>query len=297
MLRAYVKAPGVLSRAMHRTAAALERYAPPEVDIVYTPLAADMEVLHTIGYADLVQEVERVRADGHRYAVMQYCLASAGAPDMLSWLPLWENSVGVWSYYDLVAHLIDAGVNAPTGGWMYHAPLGVDSDVFHRVPSMAQYTILTSGYVPEAEGVLECLDAVTQTGGRMFHLGPEDSRYPDNVDQLLGIGDEELARRYSASRFVSGLRRIEGFELPAAEGVVCGARPVMFDLPCYRAWYQDLAEYVPEGTHDEVTAALVDLFQQPPNPVTADEMEQARERFNWETLAAGFWAQVLEATA
>jgi hypothetical protein len=280
---------------MHRTAAALERYAPPEVDIVYTPLGADVEVLHTIGYQDLVQETERVKADGHRYAVMQYCLTSAGAPDMLSWLPLWENSVGVWSYYDLVGELIEAGVNAPTGGWMYHAPLGVDSEVFHRVPSMAEYTILTSGYVPEAEAVLECLDATTKVGGRMFHLGPEDGRFGDNVDQLLGIGDGELARRYSASRFVSGMRRIEGFELPAAEGLVCGARPVMFDLPCYRAWYEPFAERVPEAAHEDLVEALVDLFQQPPNPVTADEMAQARERFNWETLVAGFWATVLEA--
>ncbi len=295
-MRAYVKCPASMSQAMYRTVAALEKFAPPEVDVCYSYPGIDLEVLHIIGYQDLVDEVARCRREGHRYAVMQYCLASAGAPDPMAWLPLWEGAVAVWSYYDLPQYLIGTGeVAAPVGGWMYHAPLGVDTDDIYRVPATQAFTILTSGYVPAAEAVLAAMEAAALVDGTVCHLGPPQDEYGDHVHQVHGIGDAHLARCYSASRFVSGLRRIEGFEMVAAEGLVCGARPVCFDRDHYRQWYGSWAEYVPEVPDADLVGHLVELFQSPPRPVTPEEIEDATARFNWETLVSGFWTQVLEA--
>ncbi len=295
-MRAYVKAPVVLSQAMHRTAAALDKWAPSEVDICFSTLGIDVEVLHIIGFQDLVDEVARCKQEGHRYAVMQYCLKSAGAPDPMAWLPLWEGAVAVWSYYDLTQYLIATGeVAAPVGGWIYHAPLGVDTDEIHRVPAAQAFTIMTSGYVPEAEGVLAAMEAAALVDGTVCHLGPPQAAYEDHVHQVHGIGDAHLARCYSASQYVSGLRRIEGFEMVAAEGLVCGARPVCFDRDHYRQWYGEWAEYVPEVPDAELVPHLVELFQSQLRPVTPEEIEDATARFNWETLVSGFWAQVLEA--
>jgi glycosyltransferase involved in cell wall biosynthesis len=51
-----------------------------------------------------------------------------------------------------------------------------------------------------------------------------------------------------------------------------------------------MAEFIPEGTFEEVTDALVRVFQQPYRPVTESEIASARILFNWQGIAGGFWA-------
>ena len=92
---------------------------------------------------------------------------------------------------------------------------------------------------------------------------------------------------------MSGLRRIEGFELPAAEGLLCGARPIMFDRPHYRDWFNKWAIFIPEGNREEVLQSLIDVFQQEYRPVTLEEIAEARQLFDWQSIINGFWRYII----
>lgn len=101
--------------------------------------------------------------------------------------------------------------------------------------------------------------------------------------------DKELAPYYSTSQYVSGLRRTEGFELPAVEGLFCGARPILFDTPNYRQWYEPFGIFIYEGSRQEVIEQLINIFQGPYQPVTEEEIAVAQGRFDWQRIIGGFW--------
>ena len=100
-----------------------------------------------------------------------------------------------------------------------------------------------------------------------------------------------MAGYYRSCDFGSGLHRIEGFEFPVLEGLLCGARPICFDLPCYRAWFDGLAEFIPEDLN--VVENLVKLFIKGPRPVTEKEKAIVKKRFNWQKICKGFWSKAL----
>lgn len=304
-----------LSGAMKRVADALGSYRPTGTDI--TPLEddADLVVLHSIGFPETYEAVRRIRDRGGRYSIMQYCLRSTQNPDATDWLDIWRGAESVWSYYDLDAALVDDGYDEPVCPWcgeelphvgqgtgsidfprcFYFAPLGADPAIFSPSISLGErYAILTSGYVAESESIEECYDAAERVGRRVFHLGPRLACHGSKADGGFGITDEDLARRYSGSDYVSGLRRCEGFEMPAAEGLLCGARPLLFDRPHYRRWFEPWGVFVPETDPPELTDAIEEVLRREPVPVTPEEIEAATERFDWKRLVTEFWKRTLE---
>jgi hypothetical protein len=110
---------------------------------------------------------------------------------------------------------------------------------------------------------------------------------------LHGIDDATLARVYSECHFVSGLRRVEGFELPAAEGLLCGARPIFFDGPHYRAWFDTFAEFIPEAASTTWSRRSRRFSGTGARPVTDAERADAARRFDWREIARGFWDRIL----
>jgi D-inositol-3-phosphate glycosyltransferase len=280
-----------MSRAMDRVTQALKLYAPKGTKIADKRENAEMELLHVIGYADTKAYIEKLKAEGKKYGIIQYCLRTSGAPATEQWMDLWRDAEIVWSYYDLPEIMAEEHqfIGGSALSKFYISPLGVDNEVFRPWPTAKKFAICTHGYVPEAEGVLEAMEAARQTGHRVFHLGPPDAAFGAHVHQLLGINDKVLAQQYSLCHYVAGLRRGEGFELPAAEGLLCGARPVMFDRPHYRKWFNGLAEFIPEGSPETVTKALVELFGREAPVITDAEVEVAKGRFDWEKIIGGFW--------
>jgi hypothetical protein len=290
-----VDVPPTFSKAMHRVAAALKRGAP--VGVRFTSEAdADLVVLHVIG-EEAKTQVEQLRAKGQRVLLIQYCLRSTQHPSTAWWLPVWQQCDVVWSYYDLNQAAFD-------DGWLgvsqtledhdvcfVHRPLGVDS-AFVLWPNVVRSDlVLTSGYVAESESVGEVCRAARMASGRVHHLGPK-LQLPGQVQYHTGISDGALAHLLSSVQWVSGLRRCEGFELPAAEGLLCGARPILFDRPHYRSWFHDLAEFIPEDEPDRVTASLLRVFRAAPRPVSAVERDEAARRFHWPTITADVWRKV-----
>jgi hypothetical protein len=288
MLKVYVDPPFGLSRAMTRVSTALKRYAPQDVEICVVPKQADLLVLHIIGWTGLEELLEQAVKNGQKFVIIQYCLKSTERPAADDWLSIWRQAELVWSYYDL-----QLGCSPDFN--FYLSPLGVDQSVFQRSekPFIRTRSILTSGYVAESEGIREAEVATAFLGRTMYHLGPDLSFAP-HVRVLHGIDDPTLAYLYNTSEYVAGLRRCEGFELPAAEGLLCGARPIVFDQPHYH-WFKPWAVAIEEGTKESVTQSLMEVLSTHPAPLTTLELEDARERFNWSTIVDGFWRKLSEA--
>jgi glycosyltransferase involved in cell wall biosynthesis len=272
---------------LRRVVDALWRYAPDEVEIVSEQDKADLVVMHVIGRQDrTTREAFRILENGQRYAAIQYSVRSTLRPCTSGWLPIWRKADVVWSYYPLERWCAEDWT--PFDFNFYHRPLGVDSEVFYPRNRRRKFIIGTSGHSAVTEGVREAAFASGRVGQPMFHLGPELKRGPGVVCHN-NLDDEALAALLSRCHFVAGLRRTEGLELMAAEGLLCGARPICFDREHYRSWYAPWAIFIPETNRDGVIDNLETIFREGPIPVTEEERRAAVALFDWKRIIKGFW--------
>jgi hypothetical protein len=265
------------SLAVRRVVDALTKRSPSYIEIVMEVEKADLVVLHVNGR--LEGTTRYIESINRPYAIVQYTFKSTLNPEAEDWMPMWNGAELVWSYLYLEGEFN-----------FYHAPLGVDSKVFYPRGLPKVYTVLTSGEGYLAESVREVMMAGRRLDAPVAHLGPDLKK--EGVDYFSGLSDDMLASLYSSCDYVSGLRRNEGFELPAAEGLMCGARPILFDVSHYKSWYDGLAVFIPETNRDQIVEDVYDVLRQDVKPVEASEIKDATERFNWDDLVKEFWSYI-----
>lgn len=292
MLKAFVEPP-LDDFCINRIAQALKKYAPAEIEFVPTESEADLAVLYAHGRKKHIWwTICRLKKNGQRAAVVQMSLRSTPNPHTSDWLNIWNESAVVWSYYNLRQLCQEEGT--PVNFDFYHAPLGVDTTVFTETPLERKYVIGIHSKGWSRESLEEVVTAARAAHGTVLNFESEKD-YGDGVEYtgLIKNDDAKLARYYSQCKYVSGLRRVEGFELPVIEGLMCGARPICFDLPSYRQWFEGLAEFIPEtGGRAQIIPALINIFKNEPKPVSEIEKSNVQDKFNWGTIARGFWQQV-----
>ncbi len=271
--------PATLGRAMHRINRELRRQAPPEVEFVSHPAGADLQILDVIGVGSFAY----LALDDH--VLLQHCYLTAETHEPEWWLQRFRRARLVMSYHDLPA--LTGADDFP----FYRAPWGVDGTVFADQGLTRSVGVLTSGYDADGEAIFECFEAAARLSIPAVHVG-HDFGWP-GVRFLEGVSDTQLARCYSQARYVSGLRRGEGFELPVIEGLACGARPICFDTPCYRHWFDGHAVFVPELGSAELVEALVEVLMHQPAPVTMVEREALLNCFAWPRIFLGFWNRLM----
>lgn len=290
-IRVFLRPTGLHSRAMVRVASALVRHMPSRARLVTRPQDADLRILHVVGTGSL-EDVDFSTPT----VVIQYCARSAGRNEVF-WLDVWQRSLLVWSYLGLWSN---QAFN------YYRAPLGVDPAFATNEPPYGHRDIgvVTSGYTagPGHEAIEEVAIAARDANTTLYHVGPEDvagmSRWPEGLTYKaeLGIPDAALVNRYSRARFVSGLRHVEGFELPVIEGMACGAIPIVFDRPDMRHWYDGMAVFIPESTGAVLVNHLRAVFANPPDAWDSDAAHlYTRTRFDWHVIAPSVWARILDA--
>lgn len=303
-LRVFARPIKLHSRAMIRIADAIERHAPASVEIVSGQSFADLVIFYPIG-ADWIPLIEETEAAGKRFALVQCCVKSTGASCKM-WAPIWNRAACVWSYLDL-SRLADEEWKAdwssdrsrlPPSAFenkFYYAPLGID-DAFIpllRYPTQTnRNTVVTTGYVSgrPAEAISEVWEAALACGYQVTHVGGKiKDAWRPGVRVREGVSDQELRATYRSAAFVASLRYVEGFELPALEGLACGAIPILFDQPDLRHWYGDDALYVPEEEGPELAEKLKIEFRYVRGRVSAPNLD----RFSWSTLAGEFWQRIL----
>jgi hypothetical protein len=281
------------SPAIQRTIRELTIYAPPSVTIVPTVEDADIVVYHVIGRRDhMLMSTHNILEQGKKYAMIQIALQSTRNPKTAEWLVLWKRAKLVWSYYD-IPYLMEQE-NTSVDMNFLHTPLGVNTSTFYHKGGTVEdrtYTSQTNGVVTNAECIYENFDAAAKVGGKVAHFGT-GLEFRRNVDYFGRISDFELNNLYNRCKYVSGLRRKDGFELSAAEGIICGARPIMFDNHNYRQWFGRFAEFIPERDYGHVVSDLVKLFKAPYREVTEEEIRLAKALFSWESISKVFWTRL-----
>lgn len=284
-----------------RVVDALYKYAPSNVQVVDNQSESDFEIIHAYGRHDAIErQTNKLQKKGKPYAMIQYAVRSTIRPKATDWQYMWSRAKVVWSYYDLFQLLKEDLGDYPSLVKMmeyppfefYYAPLGVDPEVFQETSVIKRFIIGATSQHALAEGVRECAFASKRVDREMFFLGHELRRGPDIVCRQ-NISDEEVGEYWSQCKYISGLRRVEGFELPVIEGALCGARPIVFDRPHYRKWFGDFAIFIPEGPREEVIDNLEEIFNHGSFWVSYDEKAIIRERFNWETIITNFYKKIL----
>lgn len=281
------------SRGVGRTARMMERYAPTRMEFVDAEKDAQLILLHVVGRRDHVRRtVEHTIGSHQRVAIIQHVLRSCQKPNAKEWEAIWAQCELIWSAYNLPLLSAQDGARFTTP--FYHAPFGCDPDVF-RAPlgNSRRYVLGTASTSPEVESIHECYTAAKHTGRLQMHLG--NSLQPeDNIIEVFNnISDGELAQLWGQCEYVSGLRQIEGFELPAVEGLLCGARPILYDAPHYRQWYGPWGVFIPTyHTYLERMEAITNVLKEPVLPVSYPERNEAAQFFHWQRIINGFWERI-----
>ena len=283
-MKVFISPTGLFSRAMLRVEAALKSRAPKDVEIVSTPGEADFRLLHVIG------PVADVDIPVGRFGVIQYC----GSLIPEAFTQLWQRAEFVWSYYDLTAVM-------PESTRFLFMPLGVDGQLFSQLKPNAprEVDVMTTGYstAPGQEAIQEVVEAAVTLHRKYVHIGPKNiegwrGEFPKDWSPQLNVDDGTMKLLYRNSRYVACLRYTEGFEMPGFEGLVNGARPIVFDREDMRRWYGDHAVYVPEVSGEELKAVICDVLAGPYKPVTPDEVAAVKARFNWDEIAVAVWSNI-----
>jgi hypothetical protein len=268
-----------ISRVVHN----LGKYLPAGFETVADPAAADLVLLHVIGRRDhVLKQAQEITQSGRQYAVIQYSLESTRNPDPQDWLPLWSGAKVVWSYYDLAQY----------ANRFYHAPLAADPEAFYPQVAEKDYLVGSNGNCYRDECIGEIHLAAYQAGGNAVHVGTNFDNNPI-VDYRTNPTDDEFREVYNQCQFFSALRRKDGFEIVAIEALLCGVRPIMFDAPRFRQWFDGLAEFVPECDPGELAGRLKKIFRDGPRPVTDAEIAETKSRFDWKRSVSGFWERCL----
>ena len=253
----------------------LKRYAPPKYRFVTEN--PDIQIVNITRLSD----AKKIRCS--KYIVLFHCRGEWSEENIKDYLPIFEGAMFVYSHQDLKKELPNSTFKFRLGPW------GTDDSKFFEVGLVRDFKIMNTGMVASTEGIEECLKACDEVNGKQVHVGRNFGFKSANYINAYGVTEEAMTNLYSRSEFVSGLRRIEGFEKPVIEGLLCGARPICFDRPIYRYWYEGIAEFVPEGDFDTVKNALVEIFKKGPRPVTDAEKSMAIKRFGWKNVACDFW--------
>lgn len=291
VLKVYAEVlPTTLGRAMYRINGAIKRYAPSWATFTKERGEADLQILDVIGKGSLdFLYCEKV-------IILQHCYLTAEADSKNLWNTLFEKSKLVVSYMDLPRL---AGTNDFN---FYRMPWGIDPVTFNGFPSPKKdIDILSTGYVASTESIQEAYDAVRKVGGSILNIGA-NFNFGLGFYSLENISEELLRRLYERSKYVIGLRKMEGFELPILEGLACGTRGICYNADHYSHWFGNLVEYVeedPASLHGapysaEVTDAIYKILMAPYRPVTEIERVYVKHRFSWENIMKGFWERVEE---
>lgn len=279
--------------AITRVETALKKYAPSSLTFVESEEDADLVIIYAYGLRRGVWwRTSRLLESKKKYAVVQLALRMTANPKTEDWLKIWERAQVVWSYFDLPKLCKKDGNSANFN--FYLAPLGVDADAFKEVKLKRKYiaAVVSQGWSKESLG--DVTTAARAVGRKVLNIGTQ-KELGEGIDYtgMIINDDATLSRYYSQCKYVSGLRRIEGFEMPVIEGLLCGARPICFDMECYRMWFEGLTEFIPENNREGIIISLKELFKKQPRPVTAEEKKIVIDKFDWSKIAHGFWGKII----
>ncbi len=264
--------------AFKRISEALRAHAPDWVEWTNYD-DADIMIVHVVGAGEL-----EMCSKPKPKVIIQQCYFTAGAPD-IDYIQYWEKALLTVSFHDLTKYT-DRKFS------FLALPWGADPDVFtltnkgHR-----SIKVLATGHVADTEGIDKLHEAVQQTGHVLYQTGSHFGWPRKNYTNLPFMDDKDFSEILNATQYVSALRFIEGFELMAIEGLMCGARPIVPNDPTYD-WYREHAVTI--DRNGDITSQLVNILKNEPTPVTEEERKMIVDRFSWNRIISDLFNKIKE---
>jgi hypothetical protein len=261
-------------RAFIRISKAFHDYAPECIEFVDSPDKADVNLIHSLGSGEL-QFMSRPNK-----VIVQHCYLTGSS----EYTKYWKDSLLTVSFHNLKLYT-DIDFN------FLSIPWGVEPSVFSRTEKEKDNLVFTTGHVAETENIDKVYDAVKYLNTFMIHTGENfkwDSTY---YKYHMYMDDEKFAHLLNRTKYTVGLRSIEGFEMHCAEGLFCGARPIVPKLDTYR-WYDGLCHYI--DMDKDIVEQLIIIFSGEFIPLTFDEYREAHERFSWVSIMSQFYDRLLK---
>ena len=198
------------------------------------------------------------------HIIWQLCYLTAGTG---KWFDVWSNALMVVSYLKLPIEYL-------------RLPLGYNSEIFNPIGrTTPKYDVVVTGYVDEDDNG-EVISRLVDHFPKVMHVGRNFNIRKPGYYHAENVSDTQLAEIYRNSKYVAGMRMIEGFELPIIEGAACGCKPITLDLECYRHWFDGLAFFVdPEHMDTDLKLASRMNWYEPVRT----------QKFTWENVMKEFW--------
>lgn len=259
-------------RAFQRISDAIHKYAPAWVQWVESEDDADLLFIHIVGESEIPWAQKKKDK-----VLIQHCYFTGGRT---VWHEYWPTAKLTVSFHDLKKYV-------PFDFNFISIPWGADPEKFKLANNgKRSFKAMTTGEVFETEAIDKAFEAAKATHSTLIHTGRDfgwDKRFYQNHPLLP---DNELIEFLNDSEYVIALREIEGFELMAVEGLMCGARPIVYDLDTYH-WYKGHAVFI--DPTKEVVPQLIEIFKTSPKSVTSEERKIIVEKFGWANIMHTFY--------
>lgn len=291
MIKFYAEVlPTTLGRVIYRINKYLRIYSPEWAEFVSSPKDADFQILDVIGKGSL----EFI--NNNNLIFLQHCFLTSEDSSPNYWHPVLQRAKLVVSYMDLNRLLENRQIN------FLRVPWGVDPNCFFTSENVEKnFEIISTGYISSTESIEEAYKAVHRIGKSMINIGKNFSFGP-GFSCKENISDEEFRRLYERSKYVIGLRKIEGFELPIIEGLLCGARGICYNADHYKHWFGNLVEYIDEDPMSSygvsysglVEEQIYNIITGQYRSVTQEEKELVKSKFSWKVIMKKIWERIKE---
>ncbi|WP_421931301.1 glycosyltransferase family 4 protein [Phenylobacterium sp.] len=195
--------------------------------------------------------------------------------------------------------------------------LGIDQDIYKPQPDIRRRDnrILTtaSADVPlkGLKHLIEAYSTLLETYPRLelvvigkLREGPtaqmlDDLNLLDRVSFIHDLSNEEVAEQYARATICVTPSLYEGFGLPAAEAMSCGAPVVVTDGGALPEVVGDAGVVVPRGDSAALARAIAALLEDPARraDLGAAARQRARTAFSWTRVAAAYETVLRRAVA
>jgi len=196
-------------------------------------------------------------------------------------------------------------------------PLGIDQEVFHPQPDIrrAPNRLLTTA---SADVPLKGLRFLIEAYAKLLPSHPNlelvvigklrkgptaellaDLGLSDRVKFISDLSNEEMAEQYARATVCVTPSLYEGFGLPAAEAMSCGATVVVTDGGALPEVVGEAGVVVPKGDSAAMAAAIGALLDDPArrSDLGAAARRRARKTFSWDRAAQAYEAVLRDAIA
>lgn len=259
-----------LGFAFGRISKALHDYAPSNISWVQDIDSCDIVLVHEVGAGE-VPVMEQVLSHNKKLIIFQHTYFTS---EYFNWNEFWERAELVVSFHDLRTYVPTSTAN------LFTTPWGADNKIFSRLAVRKFRKVFTTGYIKETENLFELYQACENTQNTMYHTGA-DFKFGKYYSHLSFLNDRDFNLMLNSCQYISCLRDIEGFEMMGVEGLFCGARPIVPDLPTYR-WYKDHAIFI--DMKGDIVKQLENTLNISPKEPDLQEMKEIKDKFSWQNI-------------